>query len=355
MRTDRVFKRLLELHHRGSATDQESQAQKIVMEFLKEEGVSSHLQGFSCPKSYGWELMVISGILGIGGLIPSGVWVVLGAVWFFLYFTGFGTPWDPLFHWGRSANLIAGWGEGEKNLILLAHLDSAKSASYFHPRWVRFFRAQFLLHTLLLLLLLAGVFLNISPLARILGVFFFLEAVLWIHRELFYPYVPGVNDNLSGVISALELFLRLRDDPLPGVRVTLLITGGEEVGMKGARAYLRYTPPLPNTVVLNLDNVGAGTLYAIQGEGMLTVTRYPGALAQSLAPRFLPCAIYRLAYFDALPFARRGYETLTLIRLKDGIPPNWHLKSDTLENLEEGAIPDTIEQAERLLKERFRG
>jgi len=353
MRTDRVFKRLLELPHRGSASPQESYARKLIGEFLEQEGVPFRLQEFSCPKSYGWELMAMSGILGIGGLIPSVFFAVLGAVWFFLYFTGFGTPWDPLFHRSKSANLIAETGKGNRNLILLAHLDSAKSAFYFHPRWVRFFRVQFLLHGGLVLIVCGSTLLQLVPIARIAGILFLLEAILWIHREFTYSYVPGINDNLSGVISALELFFLLRDNPLPGVRVTLLLTGGEEVGMKGARAYLRENPPLPNTVVLNLDNVGAGTLYAIQGEGMLITTPYPGILAQSLAPRSFPCKIYRLAYFDALPFARRGYETLTLVRLKDGIPPNWHWMSDTFENLEEGAIVDTIERAERLIRERF--
>lgn len=58
--------------------------------------------------------------------------------------------------------------------------------------------------------------------------------------------------------------------------------------------------------------------------------------------------VYRLAYFDTLPFARRGYSCLTLTRLDRGIPPNWHWPSDTLEHLDERALEDALAYARAL-------
>jgi hypothetical protein len=49
-------------------------------------------------------------------------------------------------------------------------------------------------------------------------------------------------------------------------------------------------------------------------------------------------ALYRLVYFDTLPFVRRGYDCLTLIRLEEGVPPNWHWPSDTRTNVDASAL-----------------
>ncbi|MBN2171506.1 MAG: M28 family peptidase [Candidatus Krumholzibacteriota bacterium] len=66
--------------------------------------------------------------------------------------------------------------------------------------------------------------------------------------------LPGADDNASGVATLLE-FARLAADA-PGWR--LLLTDGEELGLLGARAYLReYGPPAR---VLNVDSVGRATV-----------------------------------------------------------------------------------------------
>jgi Zn-dependent M28 family amino/carboxypeptidase len=66
--------------------------------------------------------------------------------------------------------------------------------------------------------------------------------------------LPGADDNASGVATLLE-FARLAADA-PGWR--LLLTDGEELGLLGARAYLReYGPPAR---FLNVDSVGRATV-----------------------------------------------------------------------------------------------
>lgn len=352
-RTNDLFASLLSLPHRGTCTKEESLAFSQVSEFLKKEGFSVNVERFPCPRSYGWELLSLCLLSGVGGLIPSTPLALLSGIWFILYFSGLGTPWDRIFARGESQNLYTETGTGKNTLILMAHLDSAKTAAIFHPRWVRFFRLHFFIQTVFLFGLCGATVLSFTPVARLLGIFFLVQGFMWLYRELTSPYVQGANDNLSGVITALELFLIFHNNPLPNTRTILLLTGGEEVGMQGAKFYLRSHPPLPGTVIVNIDNVGAGELLAVQGEGMLWVIPYRGALARVIAPRHLPLHIYRLAYFDALPFARRNYETLTLVRLKRGIPPHWHWISDREENLEEGAISETIAEAEKIIRERF--
>ena len=103
-------------------------------------------------------------------------------------------------------------------------------------------------------------------------------------------------------------------------------------------------------MVLNLDNVGQGELFYAEGEGMLLYFPYRGALLE--AARNTPGARplrYRLAYFDALPLAQRGFPTLTLIRLDGGVPPDWHWPTDTFARLDLNALAETLTYGQALL------
>jgi peptidase M28-like protein len=68
---------------------------------------------------------------------------------------------------------------------------------------------------------------------------------------------PGADDNASGVAVALAIARDLRVHPIDG-RVVFVFTGGEELGLLGARTYAS-TPTVPITdirAVYNLDMVG---------------------------------------------------------------------------------------------------
>ncbi|MCW5803853.1 MAG: M20/M25/M40 family metallo-hydrolase [Deltaproteobacteria bacterium] len=77
------------------------------------------------------------------------------------------------------------------------------------------------------------------------------------HYDHLGPGFPGADDNASGVAAALAVARDLAHRPATG-RVVFLFTGGEEVGLLGARAYAAApTIPLPELrAVYNLDMVG---------------------------------------------------------------------------------------------------
>jgi hypothetical protein len=216
---------------------------------------------------------------------------------------------------------------------------------------VRYFRFQFLLNSSLVLFTLPGTlfFPSLSP---YLSLFFLINSILFLIREWKDRYVEGGNDNLSGVWVATRVFLHLPEDPR--YCYILLLTGGEEVGTKGAFHFLNRYPLKRNAIVLNIDSVGKGTLYGVIQEGMLFPTPYPGILPKMVKnfPSLLPLK-FRLAYLDTLPFARRGYESVTLIRLKDGVPSHWHWETDRWEEVDKKALWETEEVALNLLKERL--
>lgn len=337
---------LTALPHRGSATLEEARAADILEAYLLAAGHAVDRQRFHAPRTYGWELLVISVLLALGGLAPVG-WIALaGALWFFAYFSGWWTP--PLFDRYRSQNLIGRAGNGPRTLVLMAHYDSAKTFFLYDPRRVRSFRANFLLNAVL-----AGLTVPLSllwwPGSIAAGLYFLVQAALLLYREVTAPYVNGANDNASGVAVAVRLFLDLATAVPDGWQIALALTGCEEVGARGARALLRSGELPAGSLILNVDNVGRGDLFYAEGEGMLGYHRFSGPLLD--AARSLGGARpvqYRLAYFDTLPFARAGFPCLTLIRLTDGVPPNWHWPTDVRANVDGDAVEGAFAYARDL-------
>ena len=340
---------LTRLPHRGSATALEAEARDQVARLLEGRGHAVTRQPFESPLTYSWELVAISLAAAVGGLVPSPFLALIGLAAFWTYFSGWTIPWRRLVDRHPSENLVARVGSGPQTLVLMAHLDSAKSFFVYAPKQVKGFRRSFLVTTTLAVLTVpAAIAFPFG--ARLLGLYFLVYALLLVHRELTAPYVNGANDNASGVAVATQLFLDLGERVAPEWNVMLAITGCEEVGAKGATALARDGVLARDALVLNLDNVGRGELHFAEGEGMLGYYPFRGRLLD--AARALPGAealAYRLAYFDTLPFVRAGYECLTLIRLEDGLPPHWHWPSDTSEHVDPAALEDTYRYGWELL------
>lgn len=304
----------------------EATAAAMLRQWLEARGHRVHSQPFKAPRSYGWELMLVSSLLALGGLLELWWLALLGAGAFWAHFGGVWTPWAFLFDRYPSQNLLAQAGTGERTLVLMAHYDSAKTWFIYDPRRVRGFRANFLFNAALAFALPLATLLPWS--GRLIGLYFLLQAGLLLWRELTAPYVVGANDNASGVAVAVGLFEQLARRVPPGWRLVLALTGCEEVGTKGALVLARSGQIPHDALILNIDNVGRGALFYAIGEGMLSYRPYSGKLLE--AARSLPGAQpleYRLAYFDTRAFPKHA--CLTLIRLEDGIIPNWHWPSDT--------------------------
>ncbi|MEA2216726.1 MAG: hypothetical protein QOK19_2287 [Solirubrobacteraceae bacterium] len=87
--------------------------------------------------------------------------------------------------------------------------------------------------------------------------------------------VPGANDNASGVATVLRLAERY-GETLDHLDVWLVFTGAQEPGALGMTAWLRrHKGELDpeSTIVLNVDEVGHGTIRYATKEGPLTAPR----------------------------------------------------------------------------------
>ena len=178
---------LLQLPHRGSATTLEAQAFQRLKGFLESQGIPVQEIPFRGVWSYGPELLLISLLLGLAPVSP--VFPLLGALGFFLYFNGW-RPWGSLLDRYPSHNLLAWKGQGAKALVLMAHVDTAKTFFLYHPKRVKAFRANFLLNAALAF---AAPLLALTPLRWPVGLYFLAQAALLLHRELKAPYVEAVS------------------------------------------------------------------------------------------------------------------------------------------------------------------
>ena len=174
--------------------------------------------------------------------------------------------------------------------------------------------------------------------------------------------VPGANDNLSACALIVALAEMLRDEPLEGLDVWLVSCGAEETLQDGVRAFVaRHAGELPtdSTYFLVPDTVGSPSLGMLEAEGPMWMEDYAGPEYRDRIVEWASEAGVQLerglrarASTDSIIPSRAGYPTAALTSLTQWRSlANYHLPSDTPENLDYG----TVEAATRLSEAVARG
>ena len=174
--------------------------------------------------------------------------------------------------------------------------------------------------------------------------------------------VPGANDNLSGVAVLAGMAERLLARPVKGLRVLLCSCGAEEVLQGGIYAFvdthLRRLDPA-STWVLNLDTVGSPQLVMLEGEGVLGIEDYTDPSFRDLiAATALDAGVPLIrgqrarSSTDSVIPSRAGYATATLTSFEPDtkLLSNYHLPSDTPENLDFGTVREALDVTEALAR-----
>ena len=159
--------------------------------------------------------------------------------------------------------------------------------------------------------------------------------------------VPGANDNASGVAAVLALAGRLAGARPEGLEVIVLICGCEESGMGGMGAWLRahgHTLDPATTLVLGLDTVGSGEPVVLEAEGGLWPVRY-GEREVELGER-AGLRRWRIGGWTDPVLARlHGLAALSVLSVRDGGFPRYHLPTDTPERVDLGCVAACTEAA----------
>jgi Iap family predicted aminopeptidase len=193
--------------------------------------------------------------------------------------------------------------------------------------------------------------------------FVYLVAIVMVASWSLGRFVPGANDNASGVAGLVILANRWTHFHHDGTELVVLFSGCEESGMSGAAAWARrHREELSKapTVFLNLDTIGCRQLHFLKNECALhgLFLEYPEALLElcrSIAiemgleftqPHPIP------THTDGLALLVRGLPGVTITSCgEDLLIPNYHLMSDRGSDLDFDAVYRAIEFAWRLLRE----
>lgn len=279
-------------------------------------GVSGAL--FAVAGHAGWR-----GEAGLAlGMLIAGVSVVGIAAWWLARFGVLSLPWMR----ARSINVVG--VRGNPSLWLVAHLDSKSQPV---PILVRALGVMGLIVGIIAALLIAAVQIAghdarwIWPWITGFGVLSSLPVMASVVRA----GSPGALDDASGVSTVLLVAQSLP----PELALGVVLTSAEELGLAGARAWVRGR--------------GAGHAINVDGvddEGDLRLTwtkRRPSALIEQLteragnagvkarAARLLPGAL-----LDAVAFADAGWEVVTVSRGTMRTVARIHTSRDSLDHLE---------------------
>lgn len=258
-------------------------------------------------------------------------------------------------------------GEAARTVCLVAHMDTSRSGLIFAPGLVRFMPAWIAASGGLVLLQallepFASVFRRLRGLAAAVRGGLVASLGLLAEREIRGADVPGANDNASGCGVVVALASKLAAEPLGSTRVVVLITGCEEAGTLGARAF-RDSRDTGGWMFLNFDNVGGpGTVRFLRREGVIAKwDADPGMIAAAagvadsrpdlrMAAEDAPAGLT----YDSSPIHAAGGRALT-ISVQDGFIPDLHQPSDVLANVDRDGVRRTLEAGAELVAAIDRG
>lgn len=257
-------------------------------------------------------------------------------------------------------------GTRKKRVLLMAHYDTAPISFLYTIKMVGSFRQsliinQFIILASFLVSLLFSVFHHeiLGYLLWVLSAYFILQLAVASVDFLRFGYSNGASDNATGVAAAVMTFNQMKAHALENVAVDVLLTGAEEVGMIGAKAfYEKHKNDLEGTFVLNFDTLGKGSLRVITETGSFTSIKYENVLSQigqeiiATDPDFkhITTGAWHTADFDSVWFNRGGVPTLTLAALdENGRMPNIHRETDVLANVDFKPMHDAIALASAMI------
>ncbi len=359
-----------EIGPRRPGSRAEAMAAEVIADGLRAAGAATRIETFPAYASFGYPYGLIAALALAPAALPRRWPVARGAIAAAAAAALVSegglrhTPLSSALSRGESRNVVASVeprGRAERTLCLVAHVDSSRSGLLFHPalaphlqRWIA---AQSLATIALATEPLLG---RSAPGLALMGAARAVVAAglaLLAERELRGRDVPGANDNASGAAAVVELATEVAARPLESTRLAVLVTGSEEAGLLGARAFLdRHETS--GWLFLNLDGVGApATLRYLPSEGVLLKwDADPRLLALAarlrrerpelgLEPLDAPIGLT----YDSTAVLARGGRAMTLVAGDGGRIPNYHQPGDTVANLDGAALGRAIAVGRELI------
>jgi hypothetical protein len=376
-----------------------SQAEKDANLWIKEEldnfSDETFIDEFETrPAMYPQGFIKIAGILG--GISPifmifqfpfpilSAVLVFLG-LWVLYSEMMLMKGWiSPFFKKKVSSNvfgIIKPTGEVKFRIIFEGHTDSAKEmniASY-PPKlrkWIAIIGVYFLVHTIIFSIWKFIVQIVGDPILIIYAseiiLWTFIDLVYFLSLIIIFPFflwilkgflgktvVLGANDNLAGSAVSLAIGKFLSNNRPRNVEVWVGSQGSEEVGDKGAAAFVKKYGEqglLDNSYTVVLECCGAAEAIAIIEKDMHRAVydeevnkkieeAYNATTAETPDILKLKRVKLKIGACDACKYIHDGYKASAIfgVEEKKNKAVNWHSVKDAPENIDKKVLKDFLE------------
>lgn len=266
---------------------------------------------------------------------------------------------DPLFKEETSGNVIAvrkAKGETKRRIIISGHSDSA-------PEWTYTYKLGS--HGVLAVAgyAVAGLGYTAATTAALLagkktkkmalGQLAFLPAYAGLFKFVDHNnYVDGANDDLTGcyISAAVMKYLSDNDIRFENTEVIAIMTGGEECGLRGAKAYFEAHPELKNdgveTIYVALDNIRDGDFMMIYEKDMTGMVQNDKDVCNLLKNAGLkqgediPVGAIPLGSTDAAAASQAGIKAASLVAMDPAPARYYHTRLDTADIL----IPEVMDK-----------
>jgi hypothetical protein len=283
---------------------------------------------------------------------------VVNTILFVGHFVTYGWWLDPFYPKQSSLNII-GTIEPEKEtkqiLIISAHIDSATEFQW----WFKWKKAGLILTILSgFLLPLYTIFLGVSIFAPHSYSLVYADLIYWffiltapmtvtlfsIHGD---RVVDGANDNLSGIAVIYETGKYFSVENLKHTRLHIVSFGCEELGLKGAAAFVRQYPESlkGQTAIVNIDSIkDPSEFHIVTGETMILAThsrKLNAALKESFDATGVKVDLRKIPFggTDAAVFSKNGFEATNITAMSfDDLDPTYHTRLDTVDTVNEQAM-----------------
>lgn len=276
---------------------------------------------------------------------------------------------DRFYKKKTSGNVIAvrrAAGETKRRVIVSGHTDSA-------PEWT--FTYKLGSHGVVTVAAYALAGLAYTTVASVLSLVLKNRALvkkLALGQAVFVPaygllfrftdrkrYVPGANDDLTGTFTAFSVmkYLAENDIRFENTEVVALLSGGEEAGLRGAKAFFKAHPEYANdgveTVFLGFDTIRDAEYMMIYNKDMTGFVKNDDDACALLAAcaadmgMDVPVGAIPLGSTDAAAASQAGVKAASFVAMDPAPARYYHTRLDRPEILVPGTIRKGIELALR--------
>lgn len=187
---------------------------------------------------------------------------------------------------------------------------------------------------------------------------FVLTVILMTYVVLFIdvamsPASDGANSNASGIATLLEVGRRIARDPLDAIDVWFVFPAAQEGFMLGMRQWMKEKAEdldPRRTFFVHVDSVAGGKVHHVTGEGFALLYRHDPSLIRICERLGSEPKVWRTGTDGVIP-AMQGFPSVTICGADEaGRVPNHRRTSDTVANLDEGALDAAIDFVEELVR-----